>query len=70
VENELTLTVTGMTCGGCEKAVTGALSGLAGVSNVSASHRDSRVRLTYDPSRVDLSTITKRVEDAGYVVAR
>jgi copper chaperone len=70
VEDQLTLTVTGMTCGGCEKAVTRALSGLAGVSNASASHRDSRVRLTYDPSLVDLSTIAKRVEDAGYVVAR
>jgi copper chaperone len=70
VEDQLTLTVTGMSCGGCEKAVTRALSGLAGVSNVSASHRDSRVTLTYDPSQVDLGTIAKRVEDAGYVVAR
>ena len=58
-----------MTCGGCEKAVTRALTGLPGVSNVSASHRDNRVTLTYDPSRVDRGAITKRVQDAGYVVA-
>ncbi len=58
-----------MTCGGCEKAVTRALTGLPGVSNVSASHHESRVTLTYDPSLVDVSAITKRVHDAGYVVA-
>jgi copper chaperone CopZ len=69
VEDQLTLTVTGMTCGGCEKAVTRALSGLPGVSNVSASHRDNRVTLTYDPSQVDASAIAKRVNDAGYGVA-
>ena len=69
MEDQLTLTVTGMTCGGCEKAVTRALTGLPGVSNVSASHRDNRVTLTYDPSRVDIGAITKRVQDAGYVVA-
>ena len=68
MEDQLTLTVTGMTCGGCEKAVTRALSGLSGVSNVSASHRESRVTLTYDPSQVDVDAITKRVRDAGYVV--
>ena len=69
MDDQLTLTVTGMTCGGCEKAVTRALTGLPGVSNVSASHRDNRVTLTYDPSRVDRGAITKRVQDAGYVVA-
>lgn len=69
MDDQLTLTVTGMTCGGCEKAVTRALTGLPGVSNVSASHRDNRVTLTYDPSLVDRGAITRRVQDAGYVVA-
>ena len=69
MNDQLTLTVTGMTCGGCEKAVTRALTGLRGVSNVAASHRDNRVTLTFDPSQVDVSTIAKRVQDAGYAVA-
>jgi copper chaperone len=69
VEDQLTLTVTGMTCGGCEKAVTRALSSLPGVANVSASHQDNRVTLTYDPALVNIGAITKRVQDAGYVVA-
>jgi copper chaperone CopZ len=65
---ELTLTVTGMTCGGCENAVKRALSMLAGVSAVSASHRDNAVTLTYDPNQIDRATIAKRIEDAGYAV--
>lgn len=65
---QLTLTVTGMTCGGCENAVKRAVSSLDGVSDVSASHRDSRVTLTYDASKVDRAAIAKRIEDAGYSV--
>jgi copper chaperone len=65
---ELTLTVTGMTCGGCENAVKRAVSSLGGVKNVTASHRENRVTLTYDPSLVDRAAIAKRIEDAGYAV--
>lgn len=65
---ELTLTVTGMTCGGCENAVTRAVSGLNGVSKVAASHRDNRVTLSFDPSLVDRAAIAKRIQDAGYTV--
>ena len=65
---ELTLKVTGMTCGGCEKAVTFALSSLEGVSDVTASHRDNRVTLTYDPAKVDRAAIAKGIANAGYEV--
>jgi copper chaperone len=65
---ELTLTVTGMTCGGCENAVKRAVSGLNGVANVTASHRDNRVTLSFDPALVDRAAIAKRIQDAGYTV--
>lgn len=65
---QLTLTVTGMTCGGCENAVNRALSSIEGVSSVSASHPENRVTLTYDPGRVDRATIAKTIEAAGYQV--
>jgi copper chaperone len=65
---QLTLTVTGMTCGGCENAVTRAVSMLEGVSDVAASHRDNRVTLTYDARKVNRTAIEKRIKDAGYVV--
>jgi copper chaperone len=66
---QLTLTVTGMTCSGCENAVKRALSMLDGVSDVTASHKDNRVTLTYDASRVDRAAIARRIEDAGYQVS-
>jgi copper chaperone len=66
--DQMTLTVTGMSCGGCENAIKRALSTLDGVSNVSASHRDNRVTLTYDPAKVDRTEIEQRIENAGYEV--
>jgi copper chaperone len=68
--DQLTLTVTGMSCGGCENAIKRALSTLDGVSNVSASHRDNCVSLTYDPAKVDRAAIAQRIENAGYEVER
>lgn len=65
---ELTLTVTGMTCGGCENAVKRVLSTVDGVSNVTASHRDNRVTLTYDASLTSPPVIAKAIAGAGYTV--
>jgi copper chaperone CopZ len=38
------------------------------VSDVSASHRENRVTLTYDSAKVDRAAIARRIEDAGYTV--
>jgi copper chaperone len=62
------LVVTGMTCGGCEQAVTRALQQLPGVDAVSASHRDNRVQVTYDAARVDPAALRERIHAAGYEV--
>ncbi len=66
--NELTLRVTGMTCGGCENAVKRAISLIDGVTATTASHRDERVTITYDPSKVDRDAIARAIEHAGYTV--
>ena len=39
VTEQMTLTVNGMTCGGCENAVKRVVSNLPGISEVTASHR-------------------------------
>lgn len=65
----LTLTVNGMTCGGCENAVKRVLSMVDGVSNVTASHDDNRVTLDLDPARVTRDAIKGAIERAGYRVA-
>jgi copper chaperone len=69
VMDHLTLTVKGMSCGGCETAVKRAVSLVEGVSNVTASHRDERVTLDYDPERVTRAAVEKAIRRAGYQVA-
>ena len=65
----LTLTVTGMTCGGCENAVKRVLAMVEGVSNVTASHSANRVTLDLDTARVTRDAIKAAIERAGYRVA-
>jgi copper chaperone len=65
----LILQVTGMTCGGCENAVTRALSRLEGVSNVSASHAQNQVTVQYDAAKVDRAKIADAITRAGYQVS-
>ena len=65
----LTLTVDGMTCGGCENAVKRMLGLVPGVANVTASHRDRRVTLDYDPERATRAALETAIESAGYRVA-
>lgn len=67
--DELTLTVTGMTCGGCENAVRSVLSMVDGVQKATASHRENRVQVVYDPAKTDRGAITRAIETAGYSVA-
>jgi len=68
VMEHLNLTVTGMTCGGCENAVRRVVSTIAGVTHVAASHQDDRVTVDYDAAKADRTTITRAIEAAGYNV--
>jgi copper chaperone len=66
---EITLTVTGMTCGGCENAVRRVVSSIAGVANVTASHRDNRVTVEYDGTKAGRADIERAIQNAGYIVS-
>lgn len=66
---DLDLTVTGMTCGGCESAVKRALSMIDGITDVTASHGGNQVSLRYDPAKITPATIAQRIELLGYHVA-
>jgi copper chaperone CopZ len=60
--------VSGMTCGGCENAVTRAVSKLPGVAEVNASHKDQRVTVSYDDAQVDMAAIAAKIASLGYQV--
>jgi copper chaperone len=66
---QLTLHVTGMTCGGCENAVKRAVSRLPGVAAVNASHQDNRVVVEYDDALANRAQIADAIAKAGYRVS-
>lgn len=60
------LGVEGMTCGGCEIAVAGAISKLNGVKVADASHLNKIASVTYDTTLVTMDQIRMAVEKSGY----
>ena len=67
---QVTLKVTGMTCGGCENAVRRVVSSISGVASVTASHKDDRVTVEYDPTKAERAKIEQAIQQAGYHVAQ
>ena len=65
----LQLAVTGMTCGGCENAVRRTLMQTEGVEEVTASHQENLVGVTFDPSKVTPTVLREKIEGLGYDVA-
>ena len=63
-----TLSVTGMSCNGCEQNVENALQGLDGVSRVEADHEADTVNVVVDDAVTD-NDLTTAIEGAGYDVA-
>ena len=64
----ITLDIDGMTCQGCVGSVTRVLQAAPGVNAARVTLSPGRAEVTYDPSRVDVATLRKAVEDAGYDV--
>ncbi len=64
----LILPVQGMSCGGCENSVVRALGVMAGVSRVTASHKDAQVVVDYDPALIAPADITQKIGRLGYAV--
>ena len=64
----VTLTVTGMKCGGCEANVTGKLSALDGVISTAASFKDNTVTIDYNPDQTTLDILTNTITGAGFTV--
>lgn len=67
--NEITLSVTGMTCGGCVNSVKRVLAVLPGVQSVDVSLEPGEARVTYDAARIDRAALIQAIIDAGFGVA-
>ena len=62
-----TITVTGMSCNGCEQNVESSLKKLEGVSRVEADHKGETVEVVVDEN-VGNEDIHTTIEQAGYDV--
>lgn len=63
------LTVTGMTCAGCEAAVRISAKTIDGVTSVAVSYERATAEVTYDPAKTTPAEIAKVIADkTGYKV--
>lgn len=67
--NEIILSVTGMTCGGCVNSVQKVLAALPGVQSVEVTLTPGQARVIYDAARVDRAALAQAVVDAGFGVS-
>ena len=65
----VSLTVTGMKCGGCESNVTDKLKAIDGVLSVNASYKDNEVNVEFDAEKTNLDIIEDAIIDAGFTLA-
>ena len=63
---EVLIKVTGMSCQGCVKNLTGALSATPGVASVAVSLEQGEARVGYDPAQVSANALRTVVEDCGF----
>lgn len=66
---DLTLPITGMTCGGCVRSVTGVLQALPGVESVSVTLQPGQAQVRFDAAQVTQAQLEAAIEDAGFEVA-
>ncbi|PKR78062.1 copper-binding protein [Halalkalibacillus sediminis] len=65
---EITLSVSGMTCGHCKSAVQDALKNLSGVTSVEVHLDSGKVDVVYDDALVSKEDMEEAIEEQGYDV--
>lgn len=66
---EITLSVTGMTCGGCVGSVQRVLAALPGVQRADVTLAPGEARVVYDETRIGRDALVRAIVDAGFGVA-
>ena len=65
----LTLTIGGMTCGGCVKSVTRILENTQGVAKAEVSLDNKNAIIEFDPAKTNPEALIEAIEDGGYDAA-
>ena len=66
--DEIILSVTGMTCGGCVSSVTRVLQAVPGVQQANVTLMPSQATVSYDAGIADPEKLAQAVADAGFTV--
>lgn len=64
----ITLTVKGMSCNHCVKAIEGSVGQLSGVEKVTVDLPSSKVEVSFDNTKVSINEIKETIDDQGYDV--
>ncbi|MDP2182743.1 MAG: heavy metal translocating P-type ATPase [Actinomycetota bacterium] len=65
-EESVDFAVTGMTCASCAAVIEKTLAKTEGVDSAAVNLAAERLRVTFDPTRIDIDEIVSQVESAGY----
>lgn len=63
---ELTVTISGMHCGGCATGITAMLRRTEGVLKAEVSYEERRAVVAYDPAKTSPEKIVEAIEKMGY----
>lgn len=64
----ITLSVQGMSCEHCVKAIEGSVGQLNGVEQVKVDLADAKVEVAFDEAQISLDQIKETIDDQGYDV--
>lgn len=67
--NTLIIKVNGMVCNGCENRIQNVLSGVDGIKEVIADHKQGLVTIKTN-LEIDKNTIYEKIEDLGFEVQK
>ncbi len=62
----ITIKIEGMSCDGCVKSVTRALTAVPGVSNAEVSLARAEATVAFEPEKVAKPALVQAVQDAGF----
>jgi len=66
----VTIKISGMSCGGCTSSVTKALEQIDGVSNVEVILEPGQATVGFDEAKTNLAALNTAIEDAGFDVVQ
>jgi len=68
-QTHVTLPIVGMSCANCALNIERSLKKLEGIQDASVNFATEQATVSFDPASLDIKTIAKKIQDAGYEVA-